>query len=486
MFAEINYKFISLKKLNNMFNKFGLLVIIIFSLIIFSPSLGNFFWGDDWYLLRLANITSLREFINFFSFLPTPQSISFYRPLSTQVFFFAFYQLFGLNATAYHIFQLILFSISLYLVYLLGEKLLEKSQALLATLFYGISSTNFPRLYYISATQEITMVMFTILGLIFYLKTKYLNLFLSIMFYIFGLMSKETAVVFPIIVFCLDVINKKIQWKRWCILAVITISYLCLHTLNLGSDITESYIFDFNLKKMINTLFWYLSWSLGTPELLVDYISSGFHILPKFFTDFPTQSRLIIFLTLTTLFTFIVLIYLSLKRIDRFYLFFASFFLIALLPVIFLPWHKFSLQLTLPLVGFCFLLSKLIFRQRKIFYLGWVFIGLFVVNNLFTNIISYQSHYSVKRSNISKLVLNYFEDSYPTPPQENYFEFINDTADFGKDWGSSKQISQAISESNLFKVLYKDPRYVIYYEDIAVQKPIGKSRIPISTSMFLK
>lgn len=64
-----------------------LFVIIGFCIIIFLPVVGNFFSGDDWFHLRVAQINNIGEFLNFFSFFKTDQSIAFYRPLSTQVFF---------------------------------------------------------------------------------------------------------------------------------------------------------------------------------------------------------------------------------------------------------------------------------------------------------------------------------------------------------------------------------------------------------------
>lgn len=132
--------------------------IIAVSLLLFLPSIFNFFSSDDWFHLRLVQIYSLREFANFFSFTPTAQSAAFYRPLSTQVFFYIFYHLFGLNPIPYHLFVLACFGYSLYLVYTFSVLLFSSDQRqktsdlrpLLVTLFYAFSVTNFSRIYFLS------------------------------------------------------------------------------------------------------------------------------------------------------------------------------------------------------------------------------------------------------------------------------------------------------------------------------------------------
>ena len=89
--------------------KFGILIGLV--LIVFSSCLLNFFSADDWFHLRLIQINSWQEFFNFFSFRNTPQSAAFYRPIPTQLFFFIFYKLFGLNSIFYFGLGLTLFGL---------------------------------------------------------------------------------------------------------------------------------------------------------------------------------------------------------------------------------------------------------------------------------------------------------------------------------------------------------------------------------------
>jgi hypothetical protein len=62
--------------------------------------------------------------------------------------------------------------------------------------------------------------------------------------------------------------------------------------------------------------------------------------------------------------------------------------------------------------------------------------------------------------------------------------FVNDTSPEAKQWGSSKQIAYALSNSDFFKVFYKNKNIKVYYEDLDQQIPVDA--IKISSKMFLK
>ncbi len=463
------------------------LIIIAFSLFLFSPALTNFFSGDDWFHLNISQISSFKEFLNFFSFSPTPQSAAFYRPLSTQVFFFAFRSLFDLNSLPYFLFVLAVFGFSLYLVYLLAQKVLKnKTQAILALFFYSISVTNFTKIYFLSAFQEIVMVVFILLSILSYLKkpsTK--NTLISLLFFILALASKETAVVLPFILLILDWSRGRINSKRILPFIIILLPYLYFRFSYFGTAVGESYIWDFSPKRAINTLFWYTLWSFGAPELLVDYVSSGFRILPRLYTDFPFWSSAILLTIALTLLSFLIVFIKNIKVIDKKFLFAFGVFALGLLPVVFLPWHKFTLELTFPMVGFSLMLARLsLGRVNKLPVI--VFILLFFTLNITTNILTYKNHYSVNRAKLARRIYSYFKSTYPEYPQGKYFEFINDTEAYPETWGSSKQIAHAASGSNLFKVLYKDKSIEVYYQDYEAERPKDKERISLSSGRFLE
>ncbi len=458
------------------------LPITLIGLVILSltPSLANFFSADDWFHLRVANINRLSEFINFFSFTKTVQTIAFYRPLPTQVFFFIFQKLFGLNPLLYHLFALLCFGFSLYLINKLAVILLSsQKKALIATLIYGFSVSNFTRLYFLSAFQEIALVSFACLCLLAYLNNQKWR---SLAFFILALLSKETAVVIPLIILIIDWYRKKVELRRLAPYFLVLAPYLYLRLFRFGGAAGETYVWNFSPVKAANTLMWYFLWSLGAPELLIDYIGSGLRPIPRFFTDYPIWWLVILGLILTNLGLLAYLLVRKIKKTDRQLVGFGALFIVSLLPVLFLPQHKFALELGLPLIWFALGISVLLHKKGRLLV---IFLFSYLALNLSMNYLTYTRHYSVGRAKISKKVFDYLTRNYPKEPTDSYFEFVNDTADYGASWGSSKQIANSIGGSELFRVFYQDPNYHVYYEDFPGNRPTSEKKISLSTKMFV-
>lgn len=462
-----------------------------FPVLFYLPALGNFFSADDWFHLRITHIDTLQQFLNFFSFSQTPQTASFYRPLSTQVFYFIFQTLFGLNSAIYYLFGLTLFAYILYLIKKLLEIYLPPTIHNLPSIVYGLSVSNFTRIYFVSAFQELFLVIFSLLTLInFKSKPK-----LSLLFFVLALLSKETAIVLPALIFLLNLKDKKSLVSTIYDLPVrqaglrstilISVVYLYFRLFHFGLAEGDSYLWNLSPIRAVNTLMWYALWSVGAPELLVDYIGSGLRPIPRFFVDYPNWWVVIVFPLLGIIASSAYHLLKNFKKLNSYFWIFIVFFVISLLPVLFLPSHKFALELGLPLVGFSISLSILLKSAKPHFFL--ITFVIFLVYNLSMNYLTYTRHYSVSRGQISKKVYEYFSQKYPTPPENQYFEFVNDAQDYGEIWGQSKQISQSLSNSDFFKVLYRNPDYVVYYQDIPESKPKNSEfkQIHLSTKQFL-
>lgn len=464
--------------------KFGVLIGLI--LMVFSFSLFNFFSTDDWFHLRLIQINNWQEFFNFFSFRETPQSAAFYRPIPTQLFFFIFYKLFGLKSGFYFGFGLILFGlIILNLIKLLRDLKFDKKIIWIATFIYGFSASNFARINFVSAYQELFLGFFVLIALRFYIKKNWW----FIAFFVLALMSKETAIIFGWLIILTDWKLKENLFKKIkYYLPVILLStlYLILRFGIFKTASGESYIWDWSIKKSLNTTMWYGLWSMGIPEFMVDYVGSGFKIVPKFFNDFGIWAKIflgeigVLFLSIIGLkIGEIKLLIKNKKEIFWGILFFG----ISLLPVMFLPWHKFSHALTLPLIGVVIVLAE-IYQFNKNKFLRFLFLISFLILNLSTIYCLNQRHYSVTRGRISQKVFEYFEQNYPIYPENKSFVFVNDTNPEAKQWGSSKQIAYALSISDFFKVFYKNKNIKVYYEDLDQNIPVDA--VKISSKMFLK
>ena len=457
--------------------------LYLLPVFLYLPALINFFSGDDWFHLRISQIYSLPQFLNFFSFTQNAQTASFYRPLSTQVFFFTFQKMFGLTAWPYYLFGLLLFAYSLHLVYLFAKKYLPSTIYHLPSLIYGISVSNFTRVYFLSAYQELFLVIFSLLTLLNFSKKPAS----SLLFFVLALLSKETAIVLPVLILLLNF--KDIKVSRYFFLfacyLLLSLIYLYFRLFHFGLAVGDSYLWNFSPAKALNTLMWYLLWSFGAPELLVDYVGSGLKLVPKFFTDYPVWWRLIIFPLAGVIISTFVLGLQKIKKLNWNLVKFVFFFLVTLLPVLFLPSHKFSLELGLPLVGFSLALAWLLPKKIKS-PLSIIFLSFYLFLNLSMNYLTYTRHYSVSRGDISKKVYDYFKARSSQNPSAYFFEFKNDSVDYGEQWGQSKQISQALSGSDFFKVFYNDSTIEVFYEDYKNIRPIDKKEIPLSSEQFLK
>lgn len=454
--------------------------LYLLSVFLFLPSLFNFFSGDDWFHLRISQISSLSEFFNFFSFHHTDQSAAFYRPLSTQTFFYVFQKLFGLTAWPYYLFVLLCFAFSLFLVYRFALSLLNnEKRSALAALFYGVSVSNFTRVYFLSAFQEISLVIFSLLCLLSFEKSK----IKSLLYFVLALLSKETAIVLPVIILVLHYPEILKIIKQFAPFVGLSLVYLYLRFKIFGTVEGDSYIWNFSPAKAANTFLWYTLWSFGSPELLVDYIGSGLRPIPRLFTDYPYWWQTIFTLLGGTVISFVYLLIKKIKHTSQVQLIALLLFFVPLLPVIFLPQHKFPLELGLPLVGFSIGIVSLL--PKKFSTMSAVFIGFYLALNLSMNYLTYTRHYSVNRSQISKSVSIFLDANYRQYPEGYYFEFVNDLGNYGQEWGQSKQISQTLSGSDFFKVYYQDMNIKVYYQDVPEERPVGEKPIFLSSKQFI-
>ncbi len=496
-------------KLTWFFKKYWLVIIVlILSSLFFGQSLTNYFGGDDWFHLNVSQITSFSEFLNFFNPLPNPQLTAFYRPLPNQFFFFIIQSLFGLRPFFYHLPVYLMYLGTVYLFYRLLQRLkFKQNQINLATIFYALSATHFTQLYFISANQEIMMVLFVLCYLGESLKGR--KIWPQI-FLLLALLSKDTAIVAPVILLIIKLTEEekplqKLNFKElksfWLknydliLSGILVLSYLYVRFFVFHSPGLEdqSYQLNFSPKLMLNSFYFYSWWLLGAPELIQDYMPKIYAFLPRFFSDFPGQGKLIITLGISFLTTLLVILgknwrkYWQREKWQK-NLYGLSFLLLGLLPVIFLPQHKFTIQLGLPMLGMAILLSVLITSEKR----KWLAIfasALFLIFNFTTIKISEKTSYTRQRSQISQKVTNYFSLFYPQLAAGETVYIINAKTPGSdlKTWGSSKQIAYALWQENFIQVFYKDKTLMMRYEDLSEQDLEEASRevIVIPADLFL-
>ncbi len=193
-------------------NRKSLLIIVpallILSALLYMGTADYAFLKDDFRLIvenpRIKDIEAFSESIGskFFSFPDFPY-LHYWRPLSLFTFY-ADYQLWGLAPKGYHLFNIVLNSLNVLLVFLLFYFISGKIvYGLFISLFFAIHPSHVEAVTWISGRTDLLSAFFVLSALLFfilYLKTKRkLYYGLTLLCFIPGLLSKENAVFFPLL-----------------------------------------------------------------------------------------------------------------------------------------------------------------------------------------------------------------------------------------------------------------------------------------------
>ncbi|WP_146767200.1 hypothetical protein [Paenibacillus sp. YN15] len=269
---------------------------------------------DDFTLLAEARFTSYENLFSFF-----PQMSYNDRPIR-MLFNKLLNDLFGLNYTLYHLVFVFIHLINVYIVYRIGLKIFNVSRnglysAILSAAIFGIYPTSLMAVSWISATADLLCCLFSLLCILFYLKSQDKNLnhysvfysILALLFYYLSLRSKEMSLLLPIILILYElgkavVIKRKINFN-WCLglhfLLMIVFSWF-LFTGGLKEiPLDNPYYQDFHISVLIRNTIRYLF-------LYFDLTNSGF--------TFYSYSVSSIIGVLLFIYLFILSCYLLLKK----------------------------------------------------------------------------------------------------------------------------------------------------------------------------
>jgi hypothetical protein len=448
-----------------------LLLVFIAVLAIYFPVFSLYFTQDDFFHLKMGTASSVSDFLNFFSF-RNPYGYPFYRPLATQVYYFLMKSLFSLQPLYFHLTSFLFFLGNIFLVYGIGEKLLKKRHfGFLMSFLYALNASNLGSLAYISNFQEIGMAFFLFLSFWLYLENKKI----APLFFVFSLLSKENAMVFPLLLIVYEFLLGKKKWKKtlfyWFILGFYVVFRLGggLLASPLGGPDVSVYQPIFELRTLINSYFWYLLWGIGLPEMLIDFVGPGLKIDPRLIIYYRREVQIIFSASLVFVLLLAGSILRSPKKEKKKEAFFLLWFLIGLLPVIFWPWHKFSYYLTLPLLGLIGFFVLLLKNLPKI--LIGVAVLLLLTISLTTIHLSWRTYWVITRAKIAQNLIHDLKEKYPELPRGATLYFENDPdypliLGFGN---SSTQAYYTLSGENGPQVIYDDYSLRVYYQDL--EKP---------------
>ncbi|MHA7058302.1 tetratricopeptide repeat protein [Aquimarina sp. M1] len=196
---------------------------LLATLVFLSPNLYNDFlnWDDPTYVTQnplIKNLT-IEGVVDIFS---TKKVLSTYSPL-VLLSWSLDYAIFGLNPFIFHLTNLLLHLMVVTLIFYLSF-LLSKSieVAFVTSILFGIHPMHVEAVGWISARKDLLYTLFFIVGLLFYCfyiekkaayKKKYYYLG-CILFYILSLLSKGTAVIFPLVLFLFDYLKGREYSKQ--------------------------------------------------------------------------------------------------------------------------------------------------------------------------------------------------------------------------------------------------------------------------------
>ncbi|MGB6882195.1 MAG: glycosyltransferase family 39 protein [Microgenomates group bacterium] len=450
-----------------------LLFVFLVSFTLFLPSLFTFYTHDDFFHLKISKVNTLTGFFNFFNFTQGPEGLGVYRPLTTQVFYFLGNSLFHLNPLPLHIISFLTFFLVIFLVYKLVS-MITKNQtiSLISAFLYATSATHFGHLYYLATYQELGLALFFLLTVIFFVKFVYKGnikyYFLSLITYILALLSKETAVVLPAILILVYGFlklrkEKHIPLKKFVFalspFLILLFIYLYFHFFLYGLAQGESYIWDFS-PRFINTLFWYGLWSFNLPETLVDFVGPGLRFNPNLFKFWSKDIIPIFFL----FGGFVIFILSALAKARRkmkkkdwqVFVFSFAWFVLTLIPVLFLPLHKFAFYLTLPLVGVVLAVSYLIEKAKVNRILKIILASVWIFLTLFTLRLTVETHWITQGAKVARNAHLFFRDLDIGEKGKMFIEFYDTKEDEDLPWGPSDLVKVVLSQDNFFEVFFEE------------------------------
>jgi tetratricopeptide (TPR) repeat protein len=188
-------------------------LILIITFIIYIPALSAGFvnWDDPDYVG--GNSYLIRDLSRLPELFTTPVQGN-YHPLT--MFSLALnFAISGDNEWSYHLFNLLFHLVNCYLVYRLAF-LLSKNNSLIAlvtSLLFAIHPLHVESVAWISERKDVLYALFFLAGHITY--TKYIDTtskkqyWLTLLFVILSLLSKPAAVIFPVSLFCIDILRRR-------------------------------------------------------------------------------------------------------------------------------------------------------------------------------------------------------------------------------------------------------------------------------------
>lgn len=437
--------------------------LFLFIVFIFRNTFSIEFFSDDFFFLKISRIDSMGDFLNFFN----PTKGFFYRPLTTEVFY-ALIHLLSENIFLTKLIVLGVYIVGLVFMYL-SIKEISKNNSLagLATFLYGIHFSHVFQLYWLATFQEVGLMTTLAGSFYFFSKGRYTK---SLIFYLLALLSKETALMYPLFllfyIYLQRHTNKKELIKQLIFFIILGGIFFSIYKNNLSAvSSIDTYNIQLSPKLILNNTIWYLLWSAGFANFLPIYFTSLLSKpLPTFWELFKIQEFRIyfpLFLLYLSLFAGAFFAYLVKKPIEikKTFLFGLAclicfmFFLLPALPIV----HRWMVRLTIPLLFVslfqAYLLILLWNEKRALRALSAGIIYLYVMWNFYAIGLHENSSLYLLESRFVKQTNIYFAENKDKIATQPTFYLEDRPRRFGNPWGGSEKL----------KTTYHDQDFLDHY-----------------------
>ncbi len=248
---------------------------LVLSFVIYLNSLGGAFQFDDYHhIYNNVNLQSLKNVPSFFADPETfsaEKGVAMYRPVLLLTFALN-YALGHKDPFGYHLLNVLLHSLCTLSVFLLLRRLFEgRAAPFFGALFFAAAAIHSQPVNYISSRSEILATFFVLAALLMHpgpahSNRSYFRVAAAGVLFILGLLSKEIAFAFPLLVLVLELGARGFEWKALkkviaplVLYFSLALAYLVLRMLMFGSVIDEvQRSILYNLLTLCRSLFWYV------------------------------------------------------------------------------------------------------------------------------------------------------------------------------------------------------------------------------------
>ena len=250
--------------------------IIMYTLLIFlmyGKSLTVYFVQDDFYFLSFAILPSLKSILALF----TPQpDVVWFRPISSQLFFFIAHLLFGYKVVYFHVIVFFTHILAAYLVYVFVKNLTANNLiGYISGLIYGLHQIHTLSLSWLATYSFVLGPLLLLLTFHEYQRKKYVH---ALLCFTLGILSLEVIILTPLILISYQLlVGRRLIIKTIYPYLLIIFVFILVRMILFPTHVnTYQYAVTFDFG--INVLKFYLLRIIGIP-LLFPPLSTGIKVI---------------------------------------------------------------------------------------------------------------------------------------------------------------------------------------------------------------